>query len=143
MMCDMYILFLLMIQRPPILTRTDTLLPYTTLFRSSRQQSERDPHRMTCTQTSHLAFRSPRFRACRAVQPTSAAPGNPNRMRSDSFCHAPLALSLPAAYLWRFDPQSKERAIDGTLESFIRGSPFDAPTGSAGATGAGTEIGKA
>src|SRR3546814_17401032 len=30
-----YILFLLMIRRPPRSTRTDTLFPYTTLFRSS------------------------------------------------------------------------------------------------------------
>src|SRR3546814_16629236 len=29
------IFFLLMIRRPPISTRTDTLLPYTTLFRST------------------------------------------------------------------------------------------------------------
>src|SRR3546814_12741852 len=29
-----FILFLLMIRRPPISTRTDTLFPYTTLFRS-------------------------------------------------------------------------------------------------------------
>src|SRR3546814_21183303 len=32
----MYIFFFLMIRRPPRLTRTDTLLPYTTLFRSKR-----------------------------------------------------------------------------------------------------------
>src|SRR3546814_14706001 len=30
-----YILFFLMLRRPPRSTRTDTLLPYTTLFRSS------------------------------------------------------------------------------------------------------------
>src|SRR3546814_8509109 len=32
----MYFVFFLMIRRPPISTRTDTLFPYTTLFRSQR-----------------------------------------------------------------------------------------------------------
>src|SRR3546814_8598606 len=32
----MYFVFFLMIRRPPRSTRTDTLFPYTTLFRSSR-----------------------------------------------------------------------------------------------------------
>src|SRR3546814_14065191 len=32
--------FFLMIRRPPISTRTDTLFPYTTLFRSSGQEGE-------------------------------------------------------------------------------------------------------
>src|SRR3546814_5007142 len=31
-----FVFFFLMIRRPPISTRTDTLFPYTTLFRSSR-----------------------------------------------------------------------------------------------------------
>src|SRR3546814_3378680 len=45
MMCDllmMYysmILFFLMIRRPPRSTRTDTLFPYTTLFRSTQSRS--------------------------------------------------------------------------------------------------------
>src|SRR3546814_7214983 len=37
----MYYVFFLMIRRPPRSTRTDTLLPYTTLFRAARQ--ERNP----------------------------------------------------------------------------------------------------
>src|SRR3546814_18531251 len=38
---DVYILFIffLMIRRPPRSTRTDTLLPYTTLFRSIRKRT--------------------------------------------------------------------------------------------------------
>src|SRR3546814_5531190 len=32
---DCFLFFFLMIRRPPISTRTDTLFPYTTLFRSS------------------------------------------------------------------------------------------------------------
>src|SRR3546814_5144621 len=34
----LYCLFFLMIRRPPRSTRTDTLFPYTTLFRSGRRQ---------------------------------------------------------------------------------------------------------
>src|SRR3546814_13278260 len=34
--------FLLMIRRPPRSTRTDTLFPYTTLFRSAQAQSQSD-----------------------------------------------------------------------------------------------------
>src|SRR3546814_15608858 len=34
-------MFFLMIRRPPRSTRTDTLFPYTTLFRSSRKQDAR------------------------------------------------------------------------------------------------------
>src|SRR3546814_5654780 len=34
-------MFLLMIRRPPRSTRTDTLFPYTTLFRSRRRHSSR------------------------------------------------------------------------------------------------------
>src|SRR3546814_10137051 len=45
-MCLMF--FFLMIRRPPRSTRTDTLFPYTTLFRSSRDRStqgrDRLPH---------------------------------------------------------------------------------------------------
>src|SRR3546814_18253122 len=36
-----YMCFFLMIRRPPRSTRTDTLLPYTTLFRSMAQRRER------------------------------------------------------------------------------------------------------
>src|SRR3546814_20561923 len=35
---DFYVFFFLMIRRPPRSTRTDTLFPYTTLFRSIVQQ---------------------------------------------------------------------------------------------------------
>src|SRR3546814_11364679 len=35
----MYVVFFLMIRRPPRSTRTDTLFPYTTLFRSDRRNA--------------------------------------------------------------------------------------------------------
>src|SRR3546814_19196769 len=40
-----YILFFLMFRRPPRATRTDTLLPYTTLFRSIGRRGERNMDR--------------------------------------------------------------------------------------------------
>src|SRR3546814_12355008 len=40
-MCVVIIVFFLMIRRPPRSTRTDTLFPYTTLFRSERVSSDR------------------------------------------------------------------------------------------------------
>src|SRR3546814_6994637 len=39
-MCSCVICFFLMIRRPPISTRTDTLFPYTTLFRSTEQYND-------------------------------------------------------------------------------------------------------
>src|SRR3546814_16857946 len=38
-----YVFFFLMIRRPPRSTRTDTLFPYTTLFRSGPRRSNRRP----------------------------------------------------------------------------------------------------
>src|SRR3546814_2807153 len=43
MMCVIF--FLLMIRRPPRSTRTDTLFPYTTLFRSTPGRPDADPGR--------------------------------------------------------------------------------------------------
>src|SRR3546814_21053034 len=40
MLCVCVCFFFLMIRRPPRSTRTDTLFPYTTLFRSEHQQRE-------------------------------------------------------------------------------------------------------
>src|SRR3546814_13421150 len=39
--CSLVIIFFLMIRRPPRSTRTDTLFPYTTLFRSPRRRNRR------------------------------------------------------------------------------------------------------
>src|SRR3546814_15770765 len=38
------LIFFLMIRRPPRSTRTDTLVPYTTLFRSGQGRPARSPH---------------------------------------------------------------------------------------------------
>src|SRR3546814_11176184 len=42
MTCCMFYFFFLMIRRPPRSTRTDTLFPYTTLFRSYAARGRRD-----------------------------------------------------------------------------------------------------
>src|SRR3546814_11663099 len=49
-------LFFLMIRRPPRSTRTDTLFPYTTLFRSPAQSAPRDPARLPLIRPARTAF---------------------------------------------------------------------------------------
>src|SRR3546814_17327740 len=58
--CYLSFFFFLMIRRPPRSTRTDTLFPYTTLFRSQRAGAVREP-------AACKAFP----RACRCVRPAS------------------------------------------------------------------------
>src|SRR3546814_15693111 len=52
---NLYIIFFLMIRRPPRSTRTDTLFPYTTLFRSPRAPHPRpvDPRGEDAAQGIH------------------------------------------------------------------------------------------
>src|SRR3546814_1449475 len=45
-----------MIRRPPRSTRTDTLFPYTTLFRSARARTEGDPY-LPCPRRLHQGAR--------------------------------------------------------------------------------------
>src|SRR3546814_14868092 len=47
--------FFLMIRRPPRSTRTDTLFPYTTLFRSSEQRHTRDTAELTAFRRGRMA----------------------------------------------------------------------------------------
>src|SRR3546814_14638515 len=52
-----FVFFFLMIRRPPRSTRTDTLFPYTTLFRSIRRSSpRRRPHHCAQTFVSWMNF---------------------------------------------------------------------------------------
>src|SRR3546814_13856109 len=46
--------FFLMIRLPPISTRTDTLFPYTTLFRSDRELRDAEKRRSQAEQQSQL-----------------------------------------------------------------------------------------
>src|SRR3546814_11609715 len=54
--CSLFFFFFLMIRRPPISTRTDTLFPYTTLFRSRTQGA-----RLVAIGPGHVAFASRRL----------------------------------------------------------------------------------
>src|SRR3546814_11517089 len=80
---SIFVLFFLMIRRPPRSTRTDTLFPYTTLFRSRREGAKallqcllptaRALRRRALLRES--AFGSPRHNAWRGRGPRS--PGRP------------------------------------------------------------------
>src|SRR3546814_2095148 len=48
-----YFFFFLMLRRPPRSTRTDTLFPYTTLFRSDRRAREPDSRRRLSLYEAH------------------------------------------------------------------------------------------
>src|SRR3546814_13490452 len=50
------VLFFLMIRRPPRSTRTDTLFPYTTLFRSVLHRVDRQAHRGGLGAADRLAW---------------------------------------------------------------------------------------
>src|SRR3546814_17124475 len=68
-----------MIRRPPRSTRTDTLFPYTTLFRSCRIRG----HRSTTGDLQLAAIRSvpaPRSRRLLAAAPTRAEPASAGRV---------------------------------------------------------------
>src|SRR3546814_2280014 len=64
-----------MIRRPPRSTRTDTLFPYTTLFRSSSRsrcaRASRNCSASPCTQTSTSASRLERWATWRSEEHTS------------------------------------------------------------------------
>src|SRR3546814_17641699 len=55
-MCIWFVVFFLMIRRPPRSTRTDTLFPYTTLFRSLGFEGEANPAH-SFDVTAHLVIR--------------------------------------------------------------------------------------
>src|SRR3546814_3293500 len=54
------LVFFLMIRRPPRSTRTDTLFPYTTLFRSPRHGHDLPQRRRRCRSTAHARHHSRR-----------------------------------------------------------------------------------
>src|SRR3546814_12088222 len=63
--CSNWFLFFLMIRRTPRSTRTDTLFPYTTLFRSFAWARHGDPR--SGTGTMHRALGLPEHAGCRAA----------------------------------------------------------------------------
>src|SRR3546814_15025413 len=70
--CTMF--FFLMIRRPPISTRTDTLFPYTTLFRSARLYADELDDEALPGQRSAQREHDDRNSQCRENQPTRQRP---------------------------------------------------------------------
>src|SRR3546814_12390126 len=67
------LLFFLMIRRPPRSTRTDTLFPYTTLFRSARSAQQDRRSRRAETATRLAQAEAPPLSAPAPSQPVPAA----------------------------------------------------------------------
>src|SRR3546814_14853641 len=84
--CCLFFFFFLMIRRPPRSTRTDTLFPYTTLFRS---------HALSSRCGLNVSERKAGLGPCEApgrIHPT----GNPDKPRASSgglSCHKQIQLS--------------------------------------------------
>src|SRR3546814_10016584 len=74
--CVFTFFFLLMIRRPPRSTRTDTLFPYTTLFRSWPKRSRTNVAAGTCTPSSR-AIDSPSARSFSASSSLKRAAKSP------------------------------------------------------------------
>src|SRR3546814_14327287 len=86
----MYMFFFLMYRRPPISTRTDTLFPYTTLFRAPSPNTRASMSTMFKPKHKHRLARSPmpgRWRECGHlpdqrelwIRPITAADAEPIR----------------------------------------------------------------
>src|SRR3546814_9322723 len=87
-----------MIRRPPISTRTDTLFPYTTLFRSDRRAADAalQPARRRGVRGTRRADRRRRLHAHRSPgRPAAVGSGAPRRARDR--CAAARWLSLRTA----------------------------------------------
>src|SRR3546814_3736071 len=99
-----------MIRRPPISTRTDTLFPYTTLFRSRRNQRSRPlipcPTRDTRDKGSHCPMRT-------RWQTRVAALDRGAHCSAHCSAHAPNATSLNGQ-----KPRSEEQTSE--LQSLMR-----------------------
>src|SRR3546814_6402611 len=85
-----------MIRRPPRSTRTDTLVPYTTLFRSPAADMARDP---VCGMT---------------VDPTAGKPSHEHAGRLFHFCSAGCRAKFAAAPAQRSEEHTSE------LQSLMR-----------------------
>src|SRR3546814_16293185 len=76
-----YYFFFLMIRRPPRSTRTDTLFPYTTLFRSELNGEDGFPHSEICG--SKFAHNSPQLiAACHVLHRLCMPRHPPNALTS-------------------------------------------------------------
>src|SRR3546814_4192227 len=81
----MWLFFFLMIRRPPRSTRTDTLFPYTTLFRSSNSMTEKVAHRPPRRVDLRLAAH--RLGKAAGIEPGAVRPGQMSRDIGDGSDH--------------------------------------------------------
>src|SRR3546814_5280232 len=116
-----------MIRRPPRSTRTDTLFPYTTLFRSGRLKAIRKPM-PTYAGTKNLNFRAPlelktaEGHLWRGIDPRQRRPkkDDPTSYMDCRTYHIPGTLSGQAIY----DEADTKRSDEHTseLQSLMRSS---------------------
>src|SRR3546814_2271513 len=82
-----YFFFFLMIRRPPRSTRTDTLFPYTTLFRSERRSHDHDldrrVHRGLSARRGSRGLEPQYFRHRRGPRLLAGSSGAPGTGRSE------------------------------------------------------------
>src|SRR3546814_3427705 len=118
-----------MIRRPPRPTLTDTLFPYTTLFRSPTASSRPDPcnnHRPSAQTPAASKAESPCFHTI--ATPASVAPARPGtaRLPYRSLWTAPLSPTTPTRpqkdYPASLRPQVNKRSEEHTseLQSLMR-----------------------
>src|SRR3546814_18793393 len=110
--------FFLMIRRPPRSTRTDTLFPYTTLFRSPTNRTIQWG-RISCCGTEG-SDDHPRRQPCRSLRPRGRDPVR----QAPVFLHAASGLSEEkigdSANLKRKSPSSRLFGLGCTITHFIR-----------------------
>src|SRR3546814_19873665 len=126
--CVMYnvVFFFLMIRRPPRTTRTDTLFPYTTLFRSPFSRVDDVTPKLALTPDSSsltvIVLPGP-MDACMPSPTTSFphAPPTPRSVLADS-----LPLAPPCTPFCLFSAPNV--ALAPALESFTVALPFNLPS---------------
>src|SRR3546814_14848236 len=97
-----------MIRRPPRSTRTDTLFPYTTLFRSIHVRTERRGVSMRASTTAAIATAlagSLLLSSCATYTGQTSAPDDPNRTRNAALIGA--GIGVVAGLLSGGDPTAR------------------------------------
>src|SRR3546814_8691988 len=110
-----------MIRRPPRSTRTDTLFPYTTLFRSADCRVYRRPQAVSHWDTGKAAFYfKPRVRrpaVKTSIQYRAGLPGGRMHMAGPHLAFAVACLSAPCGI---HRPTSRSEEHTSELQSLMR-----------------------
>src|SRR3546814_14255437 len=110
----MWLFFFLMIRRPPRSTRTDTLFPYTTLFRSSNSMTEKVAHRPPRRVDRRLAEH--RLGKAAGTEPGAVRPGQMSREIGDGSDHRRPGLCR-AVVVRRIVAERMEAMASGTVQN--------------------------